>query len=76
VPPKAIKSSFFRHFSTLFQVCEKLCSAFASLEASLKTLQAVRGTKPIAHFVATLIALFSLAWVGNMFNNFFLVSEY
>lgn len=58
-----------KHFEL---VCEKLCSAFASLEASLKTLQAVRGTKPIAHFVATLIALFSLAWVGNMFNNFFL----
>ena len=31
-----------------------------------------RHRKPIMHFVATLLALFILAWIGNRVNNFFL----
>ena len=29
--------------------------------------------KPVLHFFGTLLALFSVAWVGNRMNNFFLL---
>jgi len=31
-----------------------------------------RTRKPIIHFVATVFTLFTLAWLGNTINNFFL----
>lgn len=58
-----------KHFEL---VCEKLCSAAGTVESWLKTIHGIRGSKPVAHFVATLLILFSIASIGSRINNFFL----
>ena len=53
-------------------VCENVVSGYDKVEAMWTLCREARSRKPVFHFVATLVTLFSLAWLGNRVNNFFL----
>ena len=54
------------------QVCEDILSAKDKIEAAWTLCREARTRKPIIHFAATVFTLFTLAWLGNTINNFFL----
>lgn len=54
------------------QVCEDIVALLENVEVAFQYCREARGRKPIVHFLATIGALFTLAWVGNHVNNFFL----
>ncbi len=54
------------------QICESLVHTTDQLESFWGMCRDARHRKPILHFVATILALFTVAWVGNRVNNFFL----
>jgi len=56
----------------LDQVCEDILSAKDKIEAAWTLCREARTRKPIIHFAATVFTLFTLAWLGNTINNFFL----
>ena len=54
------------------EVCENVVLGMDKLESLWNLLREARSSKPVFHFVGTLMFFFSLAALGNRINNFFL----
>jgi Flp pilus assembly protein TadB len=78
IGPKIISQVFGTDSWTSFkdkqyeQVCEDILSAKDKIEAAWTLCREARSKKPVFHFIATVVSLFCLAWLGNTINNFFL----
>jgi len=78
IGPKIINQIFGTDSWTSFkdkqyeQVCEDILSAKDKIEAAWTLCREARSKKPVFHFIATVVSLFCLAWLGNTMNNFFL----
>jgi len=53
-------------------VCEEIVTTMDNVHAALSACRDARSRKPFIHFIATVMSLIVLAWLGNRINNFFL----
>ena len=67
--PDSWNSTKERKFDT---VCEEVVSTMDNVHAAWNACREARSRKPFIHFIATVMSLLVLAWIGNRINNFFL----
>jgi hypothetical protein len=53
--------------------CSEIVSLFSSIEQAFTCCREAKQKKPVIHFIGTVIALISMAWIGNRINSFFLL---
>lgn len=53
-------------------VCDEIVSTMDNVHAAVNSCREARSRKPFIHFIATVMSLIGLAWIGNRINNFFL----
>lgn len=54
-------------------VCSEIVSCGSAIEQGFAFCRSAKEKKPVIHFIGTVVFLFSLAWLGNKINNFFLL---
>jgi len=54
------------------KVCDEIVVTMDNVYAAINTCREARAKKPFIHFIATVMSLVSLAWIGNRINNFLL----
>lgn len=54
-------------------ISAELADLGQSISGVVQAVREAKNKKPIIHFLGTVFALFSLAWIGNRVNNFFLL---
>lgn len=55
------------------EVCEGIVGGLRCVEDAHRFCREAKEKKPILHFLGTIFTLFSVAWIGNKLNNFFLL---
>merc|ERR1712223_2367257 len=53
--------------------CSEIVSLFSAMEQGRTVCREAKEKKPVVHFVGTVTALASMAWIGNRINSFFLL---
>jgi len=54
------------------KVCDEIVSTMDNVYSTLNACKEARAKKPFVHFIATVMSLVGLAWIGNRINNFLL----
>lgn len=54
------------------KVCDEIVSTMDNVHSTLNACKEARAKKPFVHFIATVMSLVGLAWIGNRINNFLL----
>jgi len=54
------------------KVCDEIVGTMDNVYAAVNSCREARAKKPFIHFIATVMTLVGLAWIGNRINNFLL----
>ena len=55
------------------EISAELANLSQAVSAGFQCLRDAKIKKPVIHFLGTIFALFSVAWIGNRVNNMFLL---
>ena len=57
------------------KVCDEIVSTMDNVYSAVNACKEARARKPFIHFIATVTALFCLAWIGNRISKFSLTVD-